>query len=84
MYTLKNGETKTKEFSKIPTKSKRKPLKIEIDRGGESYNFFFQNFLNVKIIHLYSRFTDKGPSICERVIRTICSLLKKPSFFSSE
>ena len=28
----------------------------------------------------YSRFTDKGPSIAERVIRSIRNLLKKPVF----
>ena len=33
-----------------------------------------------KKIHHYSRFTDKGPSIAERVIRTIRSLMKKPVF----
>ena len=33
-----------------------------------------------KNIHHYSRFTDKGPSIAERVIRTIRNLLKKPVF----
>ena len=33
-----------------------------------------------KNIHHYSRFTDKGPSIAERVIRTLRSLLKKPVF----
>ena len=31
-----------------------------------------------KNIHHYSRFTDKGPSIAERVIRTVRNLLKKP------
>ena len=33
-----------------------------------------------KSIHHYSRFTDKGPSKAERVIRTIRNLLKKPVF----
>ena len=33
-----------------------------------------------KNIHHYSRFTDKGPSIAERVIRTIRNLLKKRTF----
>ena len=31
-----------------------------------------------KNIHQYSRFTDKGPSVCDRVIRTLRNLLKKP------
>ena len=31
-------------------------------------------------IHHYSRFTDKGPSVAERAIRTIGNLFKKPKF----
>ena len=31
-------------------------------------------------MHHYSRFTDKGPSIAEGVIRTVRNLLKKPVF----
>ena len=79
---LKNkySQTITNEFSNILTTSKRKPLKIESDRGTEFYNSIFQNFLKNKNIQHYSRFTDKGPSIAERVIRTIRNLLKKPVF----
>ena len=71
-----NGQTITNEFSNILTKSKRKP-KIESDRGSEFYNSIFQNFLKSKNIQHYSSFTDKGPSIAERVIRTIRNLIKK-------
>ena len=79
---LKNkySQTITEEFSNIITKSKRKPLKIESDRGKEWYNSIFQNLLKSKNIHHYSRYTDKSPSIAERVIRTIRNLLKKPVF----
>ena len=79
---LKNkySQTITNEFSNILSTSKRKPLKIESDRGSEFYNNIFPNFLRSKNIHHYSRFTDKGPSIAERVIRTVRNLLKKPVF----
>ena len=79
---LKNkySQTITNEFSNILTTSKRKPLKIESDRGTEFYNSIFQNFLKSKNIHHYSRYTDKGPSIAKRVIRTVRNLLKKPVF----
>ena len=79
---LKNkySQTITNEFSNILTKSKRKPIKIESDRGTEFYNSIFQNFLKSKNLQHYSRYTDKGPSIAERVIRTIRNLLKKPVF----
>ena len=82
MVYLKNkySQTITNEFSNILTTSKRKPLKIESDRGTEFYNSIFQNFLKSKNIHHYSRYTDKGPSIAERVIRTLRNLLKKPVF----
>ena len=82
-YTTKKyiySQTITNEFSNLLIKSKRKPIKLESDRGSEFYNSIFQNFLKLKNIHHYSRFTDKGPSIAERVIRTIRNLLKKPLF----
>ena len=79
---LKNrySQTITSEFSNILTTSKRKPLKIESDRGSEFYNSIFQNFLKTKNIQHNSRFTDKGPSIAERVIRSVRNLIKKPVF----
>ena len=79
---LKNkySQTKTNEFSNILTKSKRKPLKLESDRGSEFYNSIFQNLLKSKNIHHYSRFIDKGPLIAERAIRTVRNLIKKPVF----
>ena len=80
-YTIKKkSKTITNEFSNILTTSKRKPLKIESDRGSEFYNSIFQKFLKSKNIQHYSRYTDKGPSIVERVIRTVRSLLRKPIF----
>ena len=81
---LKNkySQTITNEFSNILKTSKRKPLKIESDRGTEFYNSIFQNFLKTKKIQHYSRYTDKGPSIAERVIRTVRNLLKKPIFLA--
>ena len=78
----KYSQTITDEFSNILTISKRSPLKMESDRGKEWYNLIFQNFLKSKNIHHYSRYTDKGPSIAERVIRTIRNLLKKPVFLA--
>ena len=77
---LKNkySQTITSEFSNILLTSKRKPFKIESDRGSEFYTNIFQNFLGNKNIQHFSRFTDKGPSIAERVIRTVRNLLKKP------
>ena len=79
---LKNkfSQTITNEFSNILTTSKRKPNKLKSDRGSEFYNSIFQNFLKSKNIQHFSRYTDKGPSIAERVIRTLRNLLRKPVF----
>ena len=66
----KNSQTITNEFSSILTTSKRSPIKMESDRGAEFYNSIFQNFSKRKNIQHYSRFTDKGPSIAERVYKT--------------
>ena len=76
----KHSQTITHEFSNIITTSKRRPLELESDRGADFYNSIFQKFLKSKIIHHYYRFTDKGPSLAERVIRTMRNLLKKPIF----
>ena len=76
----KYSETITNEFSNISTRSKRSPMKLKIDRGAEFYDSIFQNFSKNKNMHHYSRFIDKGPSIAERVIRTIRNFLKKPVF----
>ena len=81
---LKNiySQTITQEFSNNLTTSKRKPLKLESDRGSEFYNSIFQNFLKSKNIQHFSRFTDKGPSIAERVLRSLRNLIKKPIFLA--
>ena len=79
---LKNkySQTNTNEFSNILTTSKRKPFKIESDRGTEFYDSIFQNLLKSENIHHYSRFTDKGSSLAEHVIRSVRILVKKPVF----
>ena len=73
----KNSQTITNEFSNIISTSKRRPIKLESDRGKEGYNSIF---LKPENFHHYSRFTDKGPSIVERIIRTIRKLLKRHVF----
>ena len=79
-FKNKYSQTITDEFSNILSSSKRSPLKIESDRGTEFYKSIFQNFFRRKDIKHYSRFTDKAPSIAERVITTLRNLLKKPVF----
>ena len=76
----KNSKTKTDEISNNITSSKQIFVELESDRVKERYNSSFQVFLKVKNIYLYSRYTEKGPSIVERVIETIHNLLKQPVF----
>ena len=73
------GQTITNEFSNNLTTSKRSPGKIENDRGTEFYNSISQNYLKGRNVHHFCRSTDKGPSIAERVIRSIHNLFKKAS-----
>ena len=83
VYLLKiKSQTITNEFSNILSTSKRSPVKLESDRGKEWYKSVFQTFLRSKNIQHYSRYRDKGPSIAERVIRTLRNLLKKPLFLA--
>ena len=53
---------------------------MESDGGSEWNNSILQNFLKSKNVHHCPGFTGKGPSIAERVNRTIRSLLRKPKF----
>ena len=61
----KKSQAITQEFSNILTKSKRSPIKLELDRGAEWYNIIFQNFIKNKKNQYFSIFTDKSPSITE-------------------
>ena len=79
----KNSQTIRNEFSKILTKSKRRSIKLESDRGKEWYISVFKNVLRFKNIQPSSRFTDKGTSIADQVINTIPNLFKKPLFLKS-
>ena len=80
----KNCQTIINEFSNIITTSKRSPVKLESDRGSEFFKNIFQDFLKVKNIHHYLRFSNKGPSMAERVIRIRRNLLKKPVFLKGD
>ena len=77
-HLKKHSKTITQDFLKIPTTSKRSPVKLESDRGAHFYNSIFQIFLKRKNIKHFSRYTDEGPCIAEQVIRTVLNILKKP------
>ena len=51
-------QTVTKAFPNIQSTSKRKPFKLESDRGKECCNSIFQYFSKNKINQHYSRYTE--------------------------
>lgn len=66
----KTGEELSKAFKKIFQEG-RIPQKIHVDQGTEFYNASVKNLLAEKSIHLYSTFSEKKASICERFNRTL-------------
>ena len=74
-----NSQILKTESSIILIKSEPSSLKIESDRGSERYNSIFQKFLKAKNIHHFSQFTDKAPSIAERMIKFVRNSFKKAS-----
>ena len=74
------AQTLKDEFPNTITTTKRTPTKIESGRR-EFYKNIFHTFLKLNVIHNYSRYSDKGPCIVERVNKSIGNLLeKKPTF----
>ena len=72
----KTSQTVTNELSDDLTTSKLTPATLESDRG-KNFIFLFVKTSEKNMRH-YSRCTDKGPSIADRVIRTIGILLGRP------
>ena len=54
--------------------------KIESDRGRELHINNFHTFLKFNFLHHYSRFSDTGPSIAEKVNKCNRNSLNKPVF----
>lgn len=80
-YTIplksKNSKDSTSGMKAILLKLDRYPMRIHCDKGTEFYNKPFKKLLSDYNIHLYSTYSDKKASICERVIRTIKTNLWK-------
>ena len=76
----KYGQTITHEISNIIKTSKRKPLREKSDRGADFHDETIHNFSKFNKIHRSSRYTDKGRSMSERVIRAIHNLRKGTGF----
>ena len=57
-------------FQKIISKG-RKPNKIWVDQGSEFYNNFFEDFLKINNIEMYSTYNEGKSVVTERFIRTL-------------
>ena len=58
-------------FKKILDDSNRKPNKIWVDHGSESYNNKFKSFLKKNDIELYSTYNEGKSVVAERFIKTL-------------
>ena len=55
----------------------RKPNKIWVDQGDEFYNNFFQAFLKINNIEMYSTYNEGKSVVAERFSRTLKNTIFK-------
>ena len=67
----KKGLTIANVFQKILNISKRKPDKIWVDKGSESYNRSMKSWLKENDIELYLTHNDGKSIVLQRFIRTL-------------
>lgn len=77
----KTGLNITNAFKKIFRKYKRKPEKLQTDKGLEFYNKTFNKFLTLKKIYHYSTESEMKGAIVERFNRTLQEKMYK--YFTS-
>ena len=65
------GITVTNVFQKIVKESNRKPNKIWVDKGSESYNRSMKSWLEKNAIEMYSTYNEGKSIVAERCIRTL-------------
>ena len=73
----KKGVRIVEEFKNIIHSSQRKPNKIWVDHGSESYNKKFKDFLKQNDIEMYSAFNEGKPVVAERFIKTLKNKIYK-------
>jgi hypothetical protein len=67
----KSSASSVSAFKTILKASKRKPLKIQADKGSEFFNEEFKKLCYDNKIHLYSTFSELKACIVERFNRTL-------------
>ena len=73
----KRGTNIVNAFQGILNSYKRKPNKIWIDQGSESYNNSFKKWLKDKDISIYSTHIEGKSAVAERFIRTLKNKIYK-------
>ena len=66
----KSGISVVNAFQKIISKG-RKPKKIWVNQGDESYSNLFESFLKINDIEMYSTYNEGKYVVAERFIRTL-------------
>ena len=59
------------EKSEAESKKRRKPNKVWVDQGSESYNKSFKNFWKINNTEMYSTYNEVKSAVAERFIRTL-------------
>ena len=73
----KKGITITNAFQKILKESNRKPNKIWVDKGSESYNKSMKSWLEENDIEMYSTNNEGKSVVPERLIKTLKNKIYK-------
>ena len=73
----KKDITITNAFQKILKESNRKPNKIWVDKGSESYNKPMKSWLKKNDIEIHSRHNEGKSVVAERFIRTLRNKIYK-------
>ena len=86
----KSGLSITNGFKTILSEG-RKPEKLWVDRGSESYNKTFKSLLKeygtgkaASVIELYSTYSDLKAVFIERFNRTLLHIINKPMFINGD
>ena len=73
----KTGQETAAALDDVFKNIKKKPKNLMVDNGTEYYNTFVKKIMKKYKINMYSTYSPKKAFICERLIRTIKTLIYK-------
>ena len=77
----KHGNEVKGALSKLFEQTKRKPVRVQADKGTEFLNSHVQNFLKNYHIRFFTKFSERKASIIERFELTIKGIMFRLSPF---